>query len=491
MANSEDTTSNPDVPDTAALADAANAADPQGDVIGVVIPALNEAGHLGATIAACRAELGACEIVVADGGSTDDTRAIAEEGRARWLRCLPGRAAQCNAGAAELSTPVLLFLHADTLVPKAAGSVIREVLQRPQTVAGVFRLRFDAKGFAYRWTEFWAFWRSLIFGRPSGDQGLFCTRAAFDSSGGYPAVPVFEDLEFALRLQQQGRLQHAWAPAITSARRYASEGPWRRSWKNWGLRHAHRRGAPHAELAARYAQGNGRTPPAAEVVAIMGRAPELGKVKSRLAASVGEAGALAVHTALGKAVAHRLSAGLSAPRNGWAIITPGEKLDEAAAWLGDPWRVMPQGEGDLGERMNRVAESAFSCGAKRVVLFGTDCAEVSRADLDAAFAALQNHDAVIGPAEDGGYWCIGLSRPLPALFRNIAWGTARVARFTRERADVEGITLAELRTLSDVDRIDDLQALISRLRAGDDDTDNDTDGASAALAEALAGALPP
>ncbi len=460
-------------------------------MIGVVIPALNEAGHLGATIAACRSELGPCEIVVADGGSTDDTRAIAEAAGARWVRCLPGRAAQCNVGAAELSTPLLLFLHADTLLPTGAGTIIREVLRHPQTAAGVFRLRFDAKGFAYRWTEFWAFWRSLLFGRPSGDQGLFCTRAAFDASGGYPAVPVFEDLEFALRLRKHGRLQHAWAPAITSARRYESEGPWRRSWKNWGLRHAHRRGVPHAELAARYAQGNGRTPPAAEVVAIMGRAPELGRVKSRLAASIGEPGALAVHTALGKAVADRLAAGLSTQRAGWAIVTPNDKLDEASAWLGEPWRVMPQGEGDLGERMHRVVESAFCCGAQRVVLFGTDCAEVTAADLDAAYAALEQNDAVIGPAEDGGYWCIGLSRPLPALFRNMAWGTSSVAKMTRERAVSEGIALAELRELNDVDRLDDLQALIARLRAGDGDDDgDDDDDASATLADALALALP-
>jgi rSAM/selenodomain-associated transferase 2/rSAM/selenodomain-associated transferase 1 len=461
----------------------APAAGSEGGAIGVVIPALNEAAHLGATIATCLAELGGCEIVVADGGSADETRAVAEAAGARWVRCLPGRAAQCNAGAAELDTPLLLFLHADTRLPKDAGAIIRAVLARPQTAAGVFRLRFDASGFAYRCTEFWQFWRSLLLGRPSGDQGLYCTRAAFEASGGYPPVPVFEDLEFALRLQRHGRLQHAWAPALTSARRYAAEGAWRRAFKNWGLRHAHRRGTPHAELAERYAQGSGRTPPRAECVAIMARAPEQGKVKSRLAASIGEEGALAVHTALGKAVAERLGAGLTGERAGWAVVTPDAKLDEAGAWLGEAWTAHPQGEGDLGARMYRVVESAFSCGARRVLLFGTDCAEVRASDCDAAFNALKENDAVIGPAEDGGYWCIGMSKPLPALFRNIAWGTGSVARLTRERAEAEGISLAELRTLSDVDRKDDLDALIARLRSTGD-------GADTALAESLAAALP-
>ncbi|MHC5018700.1 MAG: TIGR04283 family arsenosugar biosynthesis glycosyltransferase [Planctomycetota bacterium] len=468
--------------DAPSTASAAGIAGSEGGRIGVVIPALNEAAHLGATIATCLAELGACEIVVADGGSRDETRAIAESAGARWVRCLPGRAVQCNAGAAALpDAAILLFLHADTQLPKDAGAIIRAVLARPQTAAGVFRLRFDASGFGYRFTEFCQFLRSLLLGRPSGDQGLYCTRAAFEAAGGYPCVPVFEDLEFALRLQRHGRLQHAWAPAVTSARRYQAEGVWTRAFKNWRLRHSHRMGTPHAELAARYAEGGGRTPPTDEVVAIMGRAPELGAVKSRLAASVGEAAALAVHTALGQAVAAALTPSEGAERTAWAVVTPDEKLSEAAEWLGTGWRTHPQGEGDLGARMFRVVESAFACGARRVVLFGTDCAEVRPSDCDAAFEALKQNDAVMGPAEDGGYWCIGMSKPLPALFRNIAWGTGSVARLTRERAEAEGISLAELRTLSDVDRKDDLDALIARLRSTGD-------GADTALAESLAAA---
>lgn len=472
-------------PDTLNRADPAAAAAGAGaSVIGVVIPALDEAGHLGATLARCRAELGPCTIVVADGGSTDDTRAIAVAQGARWLRCLPGRAVQCNAGAAALpDTPILLFLHADTTLPAGAGAIIRAVLSRPNAASGVFRLRFDAKGFAYRWTEFWAFLRSLIFGRPSGDQGLFCRRAAFEQVGGYPPVPVFEDLEFALRLQKHGRLHHAWAPAVTSARRYEADGAWTRSWRNWGLRHQHRMGRSHADLAARYATGSGRTPPSAEIVALMARAPELGTVKSRLAASVGEAAALAVHTALGRAVAQALAPDAGAARAAWAVITPDQTLAAGADWLGAPWRAFPQGDGDLGNRMRRVVESAFACGARRVVILGTDCAEAVAADLDAAFAALVDHDAVIGPATDGGYWCIGMSKPLPALFRNMPWGTGSVAKLTRERAVSEGISLAELRTLSDVDRLDDLRALVARLRAGGDTS-------STTLADALARALP-
>jgi rSAM/selenodomain-associated transferase 1 len=229
---------------------------------------------------------------------------------------------------------------------------------------------------------------------------------------------------------------------------------------------------PHAELAARYAEGSGRRPPRPEIVVVMARAPELGKVKSRLAASVGEAGALAVHTALGRAVAERLRAAMNDDRYGWAVITPDAKLDEAQRWLGDGWQLHPQGDGDLGDRMHRAVESAFCCGARRVLLFGTDCAEVRPGDLDAAFNALKENDAVIGPAEDGGYWCIGMSKPLPALFRNMPWGTGSVAKLTRERAESEGISLAELRTLSDVDRVDDLKALIARLEsAGDGDAD--------------------
>lgn len=450
--------------------------------IAVVIPALDDAAALPDALASCAA-LGPCQIVVVDGGSADGTPAMARAHGAAVVRAAPGRGPQCNAGAAATRAPLLLFLHADARLPAMAGARVRAACARPGVVGGFFRLRLDAPGAVYRFIDACAWIRSACGGQPAGDQALFCTRAAFEAAGGFPPVPLFEDLEFARRLRRVGRLVAVREPVVASAVAYRREGPWRRCARNVALRWAHARGVPHVELAARYARRRGRRPAPDEVVLLLARAPQRGHVKTRLAAALGADAALAAHTALGGAVARRLAPALGPARAGVAAVTPPDALEAAAAWLGPPWRVVPQGEGDLGARLAAATDGAFASGARRVLCVGGDCAEVTPADVESACAALATHDAVLGPAADGGYWALGLARPAPGLFTGIDWGTARVAAQTRAAARSAGLRLAELRTLADVDRIEDLRALVERLGAGDAD--------DRALAHALAALLGP
>jgi rSAM/selenodomain-associated transferase 2 len=191
-----------------------------------VVPALNEAGGIEAALARLRRDFPACELIVADGGSSDGTAELAAR-HARVVCCEPGRAAQMNAGAARATGEVLWFIHADTRVDPAALGQISSALENPAIVGGGLRLRFDQPGFALAYvactSNLRARWLHWVF----GDQAMFIRRAAFDALGGFPYLPIMEDLEMSRRLPRRGRLAVLPATATTSARRFTAHGTWR------------------------------------------------------------------------------------------------------------------------------------------------------------------------------------------------------------------------------------------------------------------------
>ena len=138
-------------------------------------------------------------------------------------------------------------------------------------------------------------------------------------------------------------------------------------------------------------------------------------------------------------------------------FTPDDAHEEIAPWLRSNWTTQPQGDGDLGARMNRAFTEAFARGAERVVVIGSDCIELAAKDIRSAFRELKNYELVVGPAVDGGYWLIGLRMPRPELFREIAWSTDEVLGKTLQRAKTLGLRIQLLRILSDVDSEEDWQ----------------------------------
>jgi rSAM/selenodomain-associated transferase 2/rSAM/selenodomain-associated transferase 1 len=187
--------------------------------ISVVIPALNEAGQLGRTLSAIVLDHG-CEVIVVDGGSNDATVAISRAAGVRILAARPPRSVQMNAGAAAAGGDTLLFLHADTRLPKNFQEHVFRTLARPRVAAGAFRLQIDATGMGLRLIEQAANWRSRFLQMPYGDQALFLRRDVFWESGAFPPVPIMEDFEFIRRLKRRGRIALAPGSAVTSARRW-------------------------------------------------------------------------------------------------------------------------------------------------------------------------------------------------------------------------------------------------------------------------------
>ena len=170
------------------------------------------------------AGVGLNDVIVVDGGSTDRTADVAAASGARVLDSPRGRGVQLNRGAAEASGDILLFLHADSLVPDRAGALIRETLARPGTAAGAFRLKIDTRRPLLKAINLLAEFRSRSFGLPYGDQGLFLTREVFTNVGGFPDWPLMEDLEIVRRLKKMGRVSIAPACMTTSARRWEAGG---------------------------------------------------------------------------------------------------------------------------------------------------------------------------------------------------------------------------------------------------------------------------
>lgn len=187
--------------------------------ISVIIPTLNEAARIGVILGRVTNEPDV-EVVIADGGSTDDTCAIAQDLGAIVTHSLPGRGRQMNAGAEIATGKILLFLHADTLPPPGFSHSVREALMQPDNVAGAFHFRLDTRSPLLSLVEWLTNIRSSIFHEPYGDQGLFLRASTFAEIGGFREAPVLEDIIIIRVLRRMGQIAIIQEAAVTSARRW-------------------------------------------------------------------------------------------------------------------------------------------------------------------------------------------------------------------------------------------------------------------------------
>ncbi|MCA9068858.1 MAG: TIGR04283 family arsenosugar biosynthesis glycosyltransferase, partial [Planctomycetaceae bacterium] len=201
--------------------------------ISIVIPTLNEAGQIAEVIEQTRA-LGDCEILVVDGGSTDNTLEKAQAADA-VIASKPGRAVQQNTGAKTSRGEVLLFLHADCRLQPGSFEAIQTALQDPRCVGGCFRQRIEAPGWKYRLMERGNGLRVRLLKWAYGDQGIFVRRSCFEELGGFPELRLMEDLYFMKRLKRKGQFALIDPPIHISARRWQKKGILRQTLRNWTL----------------------------------------------------------------------------------------------------------------------------------------------------------------------------------------------------------------------------------------------------------------
>jgi uncharacterized protein len=190
--------------------------------LSVIIPALNEEAHIEEAIR--KAGSPDAEIIVVDGGSRDGTVDIAERAGAAIITAPRGRALQQNLGAAAARGSVLLFLHADTLLPRDYVAQVFETLMDRSVALGAFRFKTNLDQPFMRGIERTTHIRSRYMGLPYGDQALFLRKSQFQAAGGFPEMPVAEDLFFVRLMSKQGRVAIAPAHAVTSGRRWKEVG---------------------------------------------------------------------------------------------------------------------------------------------------------------------------------------------------------------------------------------------------------------------------
>jgi rSAM/selenodomain-associated transferase 2 len=218
--------------------------------LSVIIPALNEAENIGAVVEAVR-RASPHEVIVVDGGSTDATAELARQAGAIVLSSPPGRGLQQRLGAEHARAEALLFLHADTKLPKNFPAIAAEILAHTTVAGGAFRFQVDEPGLGYRWIERLVDWRCRFFELPYGDQAIFVRAETLRQIGGYPALPIMEDYELVRRLKRVGRIQVANEQAVTSARRWRKLGALRAALTNIGCLAAYTLGVSAETIARR------------------------------------------------------------------------------------------------------------------------------------------------------------------------------------------------------------------------------------------------
>ncbi|WP_218933878.1 TIGR04283 family arsenosugar biosynthesis glycosyltransferase [Rubripirellula lacrimiformis] len=223
----------------------------------IIIPTLDEAATIAAAIRSA-IDAGAHEIIVTDGGSRDETIAVATRaGASKVVRSLPGRGTQQNAGAAVATRDWMLFLHADNRLhpdglKQACDAIGGSAAGDHPILWGAMRQRIESPEWIFRAIEGGNAARVRVRGIAFGDQGIFVRSDVFRREGGFPDIPLMEDIELSRKLRRQSRPVLIPGPLTISPRRWRSRGPIRQTLQNWRLQIAHATGTSPAKLARRY-----------------------------------------------------------------------------------------------------------------------------------------------------------------------------------------------------------------------------------------------
>lgn len=225
-----------------------------GPKLSIIIPVKNEAATIGSTLQSV-IKMNPFEIIVVDGGSQDNTRAVVNAFDTTLITSRPGRGRQMNEGARQARGDILLFLHGDTVMPEGGEISIQEILGRPGTMMGAFRLAIQNSNFGEKNICFWANWRSVWLKLPYGDQAFFLYRHQFYAMGGFREIPIMEDYDFVKRVKQRGRIALAKQAVLTAGRRWRRLGIVKTTMINQLIVLGYHLGIPLERLATWYRLG--------------------------------------------------------------------------------------------------------------------------------------------------------------------------------------------------------------------------------------------
>ena len=441
--------------------------------LSIIIPVLNEQCCITYRLAALQyLRNTASEIILVDGGSTDSTVEFARPLVDQIVLSEGGRANQMNAGAEYAKSDILLFLHIDTTLPANAIELVLRAVGNDEFGWGWFKLQFNNPSFVFRVIAACMNLRAAATNICTGDQTLFLTGKLFLEIGGFPEIPLMEDIAISKILRRVVNPKIIVAFVRTSARRWKKNGILRTVFLMWYLRLLFFLGVKAAKLAEYYypkrlmpvkktlfkkADLSSFQFPGCRII-LFAKAPVLGKVKTRLEPELGQKGSLELHKAMTRRIITLLDSIKLAPWDLW--LSSGERNEVFLGQCKDAEIFLQKGN-DLGQKMANASLHSFArVGVESVLIIGSDCPAFDAEYLVSAIKALEKgYDVVLGPAEDFGYILIGLNAPYVELFEGVAWGSEKVLKQTLAKVRELNLNLLLLDALWDVDRPQDLARL--------------------------------
>ncbi|BFM16604.1 hypothetical protein R50073_27870 [Maricurvus nonylphenolicus] len=429
--------------------------------LSIIIPVLNEAKNLLAYLKPLQLwRQQGVELIVVDGGSDDDTLALAKDHADKAFVAERGRARQMNAGAKRAAGHYLLFLHADTRLPQAEVDEVLgsfESLKQRDVAWGFFPVRLSSRRWPFRVIECAISWRSRLTSVATGDQAIFVERSVWDQLGGFSDIPLMEDVEISKRLRQRSAPKVMSVPVETDSRRWESRGVVRTVLLMWSLRLLYFIGFKPQRLAPWYGinpQPKQNNP----CIAQLAKAPVLGKVKTRMQPQLSVEQSVELHQRLVQHVVSNLVQCSDASLQLWVSDQPESPFFQSLHQR-YPLQVQLQQGQDLGQRMSNICQTVLQQ-YSAVILVGSDCPFITSRQIEQVITALDaGNQAVIIPAQDGGYTLLALTQAEWRVFEEVEWGSERVYQQTLSRLDQLGWRYHCLEALADIDRPEDLVLL--------------------------------
>jgi len=431
--------------------------------ISVIIPVFKEEDRIKITIASLVKMKGdhPVEIIVVDGDSSGSTIRCIHEPTAILMTTGKGRAIQMNKGAAKAAGDILLFLHADTILPEKAFDKIKAVMGTGKYVAGAFNYNIESRNLFLRFIYYTSYLRSKISRITYGDQGIFIRKDYFEKIGGYPEIPIMEEVELMKKIKKNKDKIYILKDGVkTSARRYEEEGIIYGWLRNHRMRILYFFGFSPERLVKYYPDTRRKKQNKRGLVLFL-KYPQIGTIKTRLAKRIGDTLTLQLYECFIWDMLDKLT---SLPYDLHIFAAPPDKVTAMCQWLGRDLPVHGQEGRDLGERMKQTFDKMFQLGYESCVLIGSDFPDLPGSVLTDAFEGLKTAEAVIASADDGGYYLIGFQHLhfCESVFQNVAWSTDRVFQQTMDIFKHEKIRVKTLRKWWDVDDLDELKDFMDR-----------------------------